>query len=118
LYREDYCPDVSIALSSLFAYTRASEGRLLFSQPKGTWTQIKSREARMSVSNETLQAIIREYNGFELSAEELELVRPEIDYYLEQLAILDDLDLSDTMSGRLLRMSSGDESSARQQGGE
>ena len=72
----------------------------------------------MSVSNETLQAIIREYNGFELSAEELELVRPEIHYYLAQLAILDDLDLSDTMSGRLLRMPSGDESSASQQGGE
>ena len=27
LYREGYCPDVSIALSSLFAYTRASEGK-------------------------------------------------------------------------------------------
>ena len=72
----------------------------------------------MSVSDETLQAIIRDYNGFELSAEELELVRPEIDYYMAQLAILDDLDLSDTLSGRLLRMPSADESAARQQGGE
>ncbi len=66
----------------------------------------------MSVSDETLQAIIRDYNGFELSAEELELVRPEIDYYLAQLAMLDDLDLSGAMSGRLLRMPSGDESRA------
>ena len=72
----------------------------------------------MSVSDETLQAIIRDYNGFELSAEELELVRPEIDYYLSQLAILDDLDLSDAMSGRLLRMPSADETAARPQGGE
>lgn len=72
----------------------------------------------MSVSDDTLQAIIREYNGFELSAEELELVRPEVDYYMEQLAILDDLDLSDTMSGRLLRMPAADESQARQEGGE
>ena len=72
----------------------------------------------MSVSDETLQAIIRDYNGFELSAEELELVRPEIDYYMQQLAILDDLDLSDTMSGRLLRMPSDDESATRRQGGE
>ncbi len=72
----------------------------------------------MSVSDETLQAIIREFNGFELSAEELELVRPEVDYYLEQLATLDDLNLSDAMSGRLLRMPSADESKARQEGGE
>ena len=72
----------------------------------------------MGVSDETLQAIIREYNGFALSAAELELVRPEVDYYLEQLATLDDLDLSDTLSGRLLRMPAGDESRARQEGGE
>jgi hypothetical protein len=72
----------------------------------------------MSVSDETLQGIIRDYNGFELSAKELELVKPEIDYYLQQLAILDDLDLSDEMSGRLLRMASDDETQARQQGGE
>jgi hypothetical protein len=71
----------------------------------------------MGVSDETLQAIIRDYNGFELSAEELELVKPEIEYYMQQLAILDDLDLSDEMSGRLLKMDSGDETQARQQGG-
>ena len=71
----------------------------------------------MSVSDETLQAIIREYNGFELSARELELVRPEVNYYLEQLAILDDLDLSEVLSGRLLRMPSADESAARNEGG-
>jgi hypothetical protein len=72
----------------------------------------------MNVSDETLQAIIREYNGFELSADELKLVRPEVDSYLEQLAILNDLDLSDVMSGRLLRMPAGDESRARQEEGE
>ena len=71
----------------------------------------------MRVSDETLQGIIRDYNGFELSAEELELVRPEIDFYLAQLAVLDDLELSGVMSGRLLRMPSGDES-ALGQGGE
>lgn len=71
----------------------------------------------MSVSDETLQAIIRDYGGFELSAAELELVRPEVDYYLEQLEILKDLDLSDSMSGRLLRMPASDETAARQQEG-
>ena len=72
----------------------------------------------MSVSDETLQAIIRDYNGFELSAEELELVRPEVDFYMEQLAILEELDLSAAMSGRLLRMAAADETEARQLGGE
>ena len=67
----------------------------------------------MKVSDETLQAIIRDYDGFELSAAELELVKPEIEYYLEQVEILRDLDVSDTMSGRLLRMASGDEIQAR-----
>lgn len=70
----------------------------------------------MNVSDETLQAIIRDYNGFELSASELELVRPEVDYYMEQLAILEGLDLSEVLSGRLLRMPSSDESRARQGG--
>ena len=72
----------------------------------------------MSVSDETLQAIIREFNGFALTSDDLELVRPEIDFYLEQLAILDDLDLSSVMSGRLLRMPAADESRARQEEGE
>ncbi len=72
----------------------------------------------MSVSDETLQAIIRDYAGFALSAAELELVRPEIDYYLEQLAILNELDLSDTLSGRLLRMPAADETTARNTGSE
>ena len=30
----------------------------------------------MSISNETLKAMIRDYNGVELSDEELSLVRP------------------------------------------
>ena len=72
----------------------------------------------MNVSDETLQAIIREYNGFELSADELRLVRPELDNYLQQLAILDELDLSDVMSGRLLRMPAADEYGAQQKEGE
>ena len=70
----------------------------------------------MGVSDETLQAMIRDYNGFELSADELELVKPEIEYYMQQLAILDDLDLSDSMSGRLLRMAADDEIQANEGG--
>ena len=58
----------------------------------------------MSISNETLKAMIRDFNGFELSDEELELVRPELDYYLDELKKLEGLDLSDAFSSRLLRL--------------
>ena len=58
----------------------------------------------MSISNETLKAMIRDFNGFELSDEELALVRPELDYYLAELKKLEALDLSDAFSSRLLRL--------------
>ena len=57
----------------------------------------------MSISDETLKAMIRDFNGLELSDDELELVRPELDYYLDELKKLDALDLSDAFSSRLLR---------------
>ena len=37
----------------------------------------------MTIPNETLQAMMRAYHGFELTDEELELVRPELDNYLQ-----------------------------------
>ncbi len=67
----------------------------------------------MPVSDDTLKAIIRDYQGFDLTDEELELVRPEIDFYLAELAKLDGLDLSDVMSSRLIRLAAQDEINAR-----
>ena len=61
----------------------------------------------MGISNETMRAIIREYGGFELSDEELDQVRPEVDSYIEAMAEITELDLSDTMSSRLLRAAEG-----------
>ena len=52
----------------------------------------------MSIPNETLKAMIRDYNGIELSDEELELVRPELESYFAELKKLEDLDLSDVFS--------------------
>ena len=66
----------------------------------------------MSISDETLNRIIAEYGGFELSAEELELVKPELENYLTELQNLRDLDLSDVMSSRLLRAAEGGEANA------
>ena len=58
----------------------------------------------MSITNETLKAMIRDYNGLDLSDEELELVRPELESYLVERKKLEDLDLSDMFSSRLLNL--------------
>ncbi len=59
----------------------------------------------MSIPNETLKAMIRDYNGLELTDEELELVRPELESYFAELKKLEDLDLSDIFYGRLMNLS-------------
>ncbi len=72
----------------------------------------------MPVSDETLKAIIRDYQGFELTDQELALVRPEVDFYLSELALLEELDLSDVMSSRLIRVPDSSQSDTSQtQGG-
>ena len=63
----------------------------------------------MSISNETLKAMIRDYNGVELSDEELSLVRPELDIYFTELEKLESLDLSASFSGRLMQLPDGSE---------
>lgn len=66
----------------------------------------------MPVPDETLKAMIRDFNGFELSDEELELIRPEIESYLAEIERLRDLDLSSVFSSRLLKVDEGDASNA------
>lgn len=61
----------------------------------------------MAVSVETLKAIIRDYGGFDLTDKELELIRPELEFYLDEVEKLGELDLSDVLSGRLLRVDEG-----------
>mgnify|MGYP001065239358 CR=1 FL=1 len=63
----------------------------------------------MSIRNETLKAIMRDYHGFELSDEELDLIRPDLDLYLAEIEKLRELDLSAVMSSRLLRAKEGGE---------
>ena len=62
----------------------------------------------MSIPNETLQAMIHAYHGFALTDDELELVRPELENYLKEVAKLRDLDLANVMSGRLLQAQEGE----------
>lgn len=61
----------------------------------------------MTISNETLQAMIRSFGGFELTDDELEQVRPELENYLNAVEKLRELDLSSQMSARLLRAQEG-----------
>jgi hypothetical protein len=62
----------------------------------------------MTIPNTTLQAIIRSYDGFVLTDDELELIRPELDNYLKEVEKLRALDLANVMSGRLLRAQEGE----------
>ena len=63
----------------------------------------------MAITKETLQAMIREFHGIELTDEELDIVAPALDGYLAQVEALRELDLSDVMSGRILRAQEGGE---------
>ncbi len=62
----------------------------------------------MSISDETMKAMIKDYDGFELSDKELQLVRPDVDSYFSAMEILNELDLSMVMPSRLLRVQEGD----------
>jgi hypothetical protein len=64
----------------------------------------------MALSTATLKAMIRDYQGFALSDEELERVRPELDSYLAEVERLRELELSHVMSARLLRAHEGGQS--------
>lgn len=64
----------------------------------------------MEVSKETLKAIAEEFHGIEISDDELDIVLPEVRGYVSAMRSLDDLDLSDVMSARLLKVKEGDES--------
>jgi hypothetical protein len=61
----------------------------------------------MALSTETLKAMMRDYQGLQLSDEELERIRPELDDYLAAIEPLRDLDLSNVLSARLLRADEG-----------
>ena len=61
----------------------------------------------MSISRETLKAMIGDYYGFDLSDAELDMIQPELDSYTAHIENLRDLDLSSMMSGRLLRVVEG-----------
>ncbi len=63
----------------------------------------------MTISNETLQAMIQSFDGFELTDDELDQLRPELENYMNAVDKLRELDLSSQMSSRLLRAQEGGE---------
>ena len=63
----------------------------------------------MPIEKETMKAMIRDFHGFEISDEELDLVAPALNGYLADVEMLRDLDLSDVMSGRLIPADEGGE---------
>ena len=63
----------------------------------------------MPIEKETMKAMIRDFHGFEISDEELDMVAPALNGYLADVEMLRDLDLSDVMSGRLVHADEGGE---------
>ena len=63
----------------------------------------------MPIEKEPMKAMIRDFHGFEISDEELDLVAPALNGYLADVEMLRDLDLSDVMSGRLIHADEGGE---------
>ncbi len=63
----------------------------------------------MNLSNDTLRAMIQSFDGFELTDNEIEHVRPELENYLNAVEKLRELDLSSQMSARLLRAQEGED---------
>ena len=61
----------------------------------------------MAIQKETLARMIRDFHGFDLSEAEMELIQPELDNYLAEVAKLRDLDLSGIMSNCLLKVDEG-----------
>jgi hypothetical protein len=58
----------------------------------------------MKLSPETLKAMIADYDGIPLSDEELKLILPDLENYAAAVEQLEELDLSASFSGRLLRV--------------
>jgi hypothetical protein len=75
-----------------------------FQQP----VKCEKRSQPMAIPTETLQAMIRSFNGFDLTDEELERVRPELDNYIQEMEKLRELNLADVMSSRLIRAQEGE----------
>ncbi len=61
----------------------------------------------MDIDRKTLRDMLHIYQGFELSDEEFDLIEPELQSYFDTIETMKELDLSDILSGRLLRASEG-----------
>jgi hypothetical protein len=85
--------------------------KLLLAETTRLMCHPTSREVKgMALSIATLKTMIREYHGFDLSDEELERIRPELESYLAEAERLHELNLADVMSARLLHADEGGQS--------
>jgi len=67
----------------------------------------------MTISPDTLRAILREYGGIPMSDEEIEKVAPAVSAFVAEFSRLQDLDLTDVYSALQLRAEDGGFSDAR-----
>ncbi len=67
----------------------------------------------MSISPETLRAILRDYDGISMSDEELEKVAPAVSAFVAEFSRLSELDLATEFSALQMRADDGGFSSGR-----
>ena len=61
----------------------------------------------MAVPVEILEEMVRMYRGLELSDEEIDKVQANLEFYLDEMEKLEELDLSSVFSARLLSAGEG-----------
>lgn len=61
----------------------------------------------MRVTRELLRGMLEAFGGLEMSDEELDSVLPMVQMYADQSAELQEIDLADVVSARLLRADEG-----------
>ncbi|MCZ6614738.1 MAG: hypothetical protein O6920_03005 [Chloroflexi bacterium] len=58
----------------------------------------------MSVSKDTLKAMIRDLGGVPMTEEQLDIVLPAVQAHVEAMATLDEVDLSEVLPGHIFRI--------------
>jgi Asp-tRNA(Asn)/Glu-tRNA(Gln) amidotransferase C subunit len=61
----------------------------------------------VTIPKETLEEMVRVFRGLDLSDEEIDKVQANLETYLEEMAKLEELDLSSVFSARLLNAGEG-----------
>ncbi len=61
----------------------------------------------MDIRRETIRAMIKDYDSFDLTEEELDIVEAGLKAYADAVAMMGDLELGDVVSARVIQAKQG-----------